>query len=227
MVGNRIALVVGGSGLVGGHLLQLLLDNSAYKEVRSLGRTMPDIKHPKFRFIPADLFNQNYPRSALVGVHDVFCAIGTTQKKTPNKNEYHAIDVGIPASLAKVSSIFKVSNFLVVSSIGASSTSSFFYLRTKAEMEEMVITSGVPVVEIFRPSTLLGKRKEFRFGESVGKFFDKITRWFMPKKYRAIHAKTVAKAMIVRATDNHLPGVSVWESYQLLDLSKLYKSNEE
>lgn len=227
MNGKRIALVAGGSGLVGTHLLRLLLENEAYIEVRAMGRSMPDVKHSKLKYIPAELVNKKFPRSAFVGVQDLFCAIGTTQKKTPDKKDYHNIDVGIPNALAQMCSIFKVPNFLVVSSVGASPGSRFFYLRTKAEMEEKVITAGVSVVEIFRPSTLLGKRKEFCFGESIGKVLDGITRWFMPKQYRAIHARDVAKAMIVRALDNPLPGNSVWESYQINELSQLYETSGE
>ncbi len=224
---KRIALVIGGSGLVGSHLLDLLLENNAYAEVRAMGRTMPDMKHDKLKFIPAELISQKFPRSAFVGVDDLFCTVGTTQKKTPDKKEYEKIDVGIPSALAQMCHIFKVPQFLVVSSVGASTSSRFFYLRTKAEMEERVITSGVRVVEIFRPSTLLGKRKEFRLGESIGKALDMITRYFMPKQYRAIHAGDVAKAMIVRALDEPLPGNNVWESYQISDLAQLYDINEE
>ncbi len=224
MSNKRKALLVGGTGLVGSHLLKLLEENDAYVEVRVMGRTAPDSKKSKVKFIPAVLTNGKFPRSAFVDVHDVFCCIGTTQKKTPDKEAYRDIDVGIPANIASTSSIFNARNFLVVSSVGASDQSRFFYLRFKGEMEEKVIVSGVPTIEIFRPNTLLGKRKEFRFGEWVAKVFSNITSWFMPKKYQAIKASDVAKAMLVRALDDPDAGVNVWESNQIETLAKEYKN---
>ncbi|MCH8546144.1 MAG: NAD(P)H-binding protein [Cryomorphaceae bacterium] len=223
MSNKRKALLVGGTGLVGSHLLKFLIENDAYDEVRVMGRTQPDLKNTKITFIETDLVNRAFPRSAFVDVHDVFCAVGTTQKLTPNKEAYKAIDIGIPSGIAEASSIFNARNFLVVSSIGASDQSRFFYLRVKGEMEEKVIVSGVPTIEIFRPNTLLGKRKVFRFGEWIAKVFNHLTSWFMPKKYQAIKASDVAKAMIVRALDNPDPGVNVWESDQIMTLAKEYK----
>jgi uncharacterized protein YbjT (DUF2867 family) len=221
MDGKRIALVVGASGLIGNTLVHMLLENPNYHQVRILGRTMPDIQHDKLSFHPAKLLENSFPRSAFAGVHDIFCTIGTTQKKTPDKAEYRNIDCGIPAKMAKVGRIFRAHKFLVVSSIGASTSSRFFYLRVKGEMEEKVIQSGMPTIEIFRPATLLGRRKEFRFGESISRFFDPLTRWFIPKKYRGIKAGKVAEAMIVRALDDVEPGISVWESYQIEQLSQI------
>lgn len=223
MSNKRKALLVGATGLVGSHLLALLLDNDMYEEIRVVGRTAPDIKNPKLIFVESNLIKQEFPRSAFVDVHDVFCTVGTTQKQTPDKETYKAIDVGIPAGIAEVASVFKARNFFVVSSIGASDQSRFFYLRVKGEMEEKVIVSGVPTIEIFRPNTLLGKRKEFRFGEWIARIFSYFTSWFMPKKYQAINASDVAKAMLIRALDDPDPGVNVWESDQIMTLAKEYQ----
>ncbi|MCC5916686.1 MAG: NAD-dependent epimerase/dehydratase family protein [Cryomorphaceae bacterium] len=218
---RRIALVVGGSGLIGNFLVRDLSLNAAYREVRILGRTESDITHKKITFYPSQLIADEFPRSAFAGVDDIFCAVGTTQKKTPDKKEYYEIDCGIPSRIAELGRIFKAEKFLVVSSIGASVESRFFYLRTKGEMEEKVIQSGVPVIEIFRPSTLLGKRKEFRLGEGISKFLDPFTRYFVPKKYAGIHAHCVSKAMIIRALDETEPSINVWESYQIKELCKI------
>ncbi|HET6991974.1 MAG TPA: oxidoreductase, partial [Bacteroidia bacterium] len=54
---------------------------------------------------------------------------------------------------------------------------------------------------ILRPSMLLGDRKEFRFTEALGKFFMVLFSIFIPKKYRAVEAEDVAKAMIKCAND--------------------------
>jgi uncharacterized protein YbjT (DUF2867 family) len=222
---NRIALVVGASGLVGEHLTKLLVKSNSYSCIRILGRSQPTISHPSISYIPAQLTAPGLPRQAFVDVHDIFCCIGTTAKKTPDKAEYAAIDKGIPDQIAQIGKIFNVKKILVVSSIGASINSKFFYLKIKGEMEEKVIDSGIQVVEIFRPATLLGKRKEFRLGEWFSRTLDLVTRHFIPKKFRGIEAKNVAKAMVVRALDDCDDGVNVWENMQIDELSQLFKSS--
>jgi uncharacterized protein YbjT (DUF2867 family) len=218
---NRIALIIGASGLVGSHLTEQLTKNNRYSEIRVMGRSQPNISHPKLSFIPAQLTAPGLPRQAFVDVHDIFCCIGTTTSKTPDKEEYAAIDRDIPAQVAEIGKIFEVKKFLVVSSIGAAINSKFFYLKVKGEMEEKVIESGIPVIEIFRPATLLGKRNEVRPAEWVSRKLDPITRWFVPKKYRGIKAENVARAMIIRALDPCDDGINVWENMQIEELSKL------
>lgn len=217
-MGEKVALIIGSTGMVGLSLTEQLLACNDYAEVRILGRSKPQIVHEKLQFIPAQLTAPGLPRSAFLNVNDIFCCIGTTTKKTPNKEEYANIDREVPAKIAEIGKIFGVERFLVVSSIGASATSKFFYLRVKGEMEEKVIESGIPVIEIFRPSTLLGKRKEFRPAEYLSRLFDPVTRYFVPKKYRGIKATTVAHAMLIRALSPCEEGINVWESDQIDDL---------
>jgi uncharacterized protein YbjT (DUF2867 family) len=92
-----------------------------------------------------------------------------------------------------------VKRITVVSSIGAKPTSSNYYLRIKGEMENEIMKLKFDNIAIVRPSMLLGERKEKRAGESTGKIVMKV---FHPlllgkmKKYRGIHGRDVAKAMI-------------------------------
>ncbi|NJK86744.1 MAG: hypothetical protein HC906_13010 [Bacteroidales bacterium] len=87
----------------------------------------------------------------------------------------------------------------MISSIGASATSKNFYLNTKGRMEREMMEFSFDNLKILRPSLLVGPRNEQRFGEEFAKVAMSI---FNPlfigrlRKYRSIHAQTVAKAMI-------------------------------
>ena len=96
----------------------------------------------------------------------------------------------------KIASEKEVPNFMLVSSIGASSASSNFYLKIKGEVEDFFQSIPFQKRGIFQPSLLLGQRKENRFGERFAKAVVPIFNFLTPKKYRAIEARVVARAML-------------------------------
>ena len=126
------------------------------------------------------------------------------------------MDHDIPLRLAEQCSRYQV-GFHLMSSIGADAGSSNFYLKTKGETEEDLKRADLPNLYIYRPSVLLGPRRESRPGEKIGKFLTLLLYPFLLgplKKYRAIHVVKVAKAMIHNASDPQ-PGVHVFESHEI------------
>jgi uncharacterized protein YbjT (DUF2867 family) len=97
--------------------------------------------------------------------------------------------------------------------VGADKNSSNFYLRLKGEVEEVIFKNSIPSIHIFRPSLLLGKRKEHRSGEKISQTimplfsFALIGKW---SKYKPIEAENVAKAMI-SASKSGILGHHVYE----------------
>jgi uncharacterized protein YbjT (DUF2867 family) len=87
----------------------------------------------------------------------------------------------------------------LVSSVGADSSSSNFYLRLKGEVEQAIEKMPIPYVGIFQPSLLLGNRNEFRLGERISQLIMPVFSFVIPSKYKPIAAKQVAKAMIREA----------------------------
>lgn len=109
-----------------------------------------------------------------------------------------------------------------VSSIGAHSSSRFFYLRSKGDLEAEL--RGLPFValQILRPATLIGERKETRFREHLGVVASRILSPFLfgPwRKYRSIHSETVARAMM-RLAAAETTGVNIVESDRIAELGR-------
>ena len=69
---------------------------------------------------------------------------------------------------ARVGWIQGFKKYLLVSSV-EQTRSSNFYLKLKGEIERDIAAISFQSIHIFRPSMLLGKRNEFRFGEPAGK----------------------------------------------------------
>lgn len=212
-MGDRTALILGASGLVGGHLLDFLLDSPAYRRVTSLGRR-PLAAHPKLEQVVTDLgdLERHADRFA---ADDVYCCLGTTIKKAGSRPAFRRVDHDYPLAAASLARAAGAGAFLVVTAIGADPHSAFFYNRVKGELERDLIALGLPSLHIFRPSLLLGKRGESRPGEEAATLLSKIFSPFFSgplAKYRPVEARAVAYAMYAAATRPPAGPVCVHES---------------
>ena len=201
---KKTAIILGASGLTGSIVLNKLLNDDRYDLIKLFSRKRIAGLSSKIEQYIGDLLELETFEKDFTG-DDIFCCIGTTTKKTPNKIVYKAIDYGIPVAAASLAKANKINTLAVVSSIGANSKSNVFYTRTKGEMERDVFSKKVEYTYILRPSIIDGNRKEQRLGEKIGLNVFKI---FQPlffrklKKYKITKAEHIAQAMISLANSN-------------------------
>lgn len=214
----RTALVVGGTGLVGGALLPLLLTSPVYTSVRSLVRRATGNTHPKLdeRVVS---FDDEATLATHVAGDDIFCCLGTTMKQAGSKEAFHKVDVEYPLRIAKLAIATGAKQYLLVSSLGASQASFIFFNREKGLLEHSLQTLGFAGLHIVRPAILLGNREQKRAGEELAQqFFRAAGKAFVGglKKYRAIPATHVASALAHIAYISE-PGLHIYESDALWD----------
>lgn len=217
---RKIAVIAGASGLIGSRLLEQLLGSPEYTRVISIGRRQLPLKNEKLEQLISD-FSDLKKYDIWTETSVVFCCIGTTMKKAGSKEAFRRVDYEIPVRLAEAASLADA-QFHLVSSIGASVTTSNFYLHTKGETEAFLRSAGLRSVHIYRPSLLLGKRAEFRFGEKLGTWLYGAFSWLMLgplRKYKGIQADKVAAAMLHFSLAKTEEGVFIHENNELLDLS--------
>ncbi len=191
------AIIAGASGLVGSHLLQILLAQPEYGEILALVRKELPVTHKKLVQLVVDFDHLDQHKAAIAG-HALFSCLGTTRKKTPDLTVYRKIDFDYPVQLAKIAKINNVNQYHLISSIGANVASSTYYLKLKGETEQAIEKLQLPCLHIYQPSALTGNRKEFRLGERIAVTLMKIINPLLTgslKKYRSIAAQTVAMAM--------------------------------
>ena len=201
----KTALLFGASGLVGGHLLNLLISNNNYSKIKLFVRSSIELNDPKIEIIQTDFENLENHREDIKG-DDCFFCIGTTKKNSPDKNEYKRVELELPKQVAQIAKSNLVNSFVFVSSGYADPKSSGDYLKFKGLVEEDLIRLNFPKLGIMRPSFLLGARQEKRVGEKIGIFiFKLLSPLFLGplKKMKPIHSATVAKAMIAITQNNH------------------------
>ena len=200
------AIVAGASGLIGGELLKVLLSSSDYEEVLILVRKELPVTHPKLVQLVINFDELNKWKQSITG-NALFCCLGTTMAKTPNKTVYRKIDHDYPIELAQIAKQNGIKQYHLVSALGADSNSSSFYTKLKGETEADIEKIGLSTLHIYRPSLLTGNRNETRILERAATLLMKVIDPLLVgglKKYKSIPAATVARAMFKQSLKNEV-----------------------
>lgn len=210
----KTAVVIGSSGLVGSELIQTLQASPHYDHVLLLNRRTSGMAQTK---ISERIIDFEAPDLTGVVADDFYCALGTTLRKAGSQAAQYAVDHDYPCRIAAGLKALGVKRIGLVSSVGADARAGSFYLRTKGQLEEAIVALGFEQTVIARPSVLIGKRAEFRFGEEVA---ISVLRIFSPllfgglRKYQGVEARAVARCLVQAVTAGS-PGVQVIESDQI------------
>ncbi len=209
----KTALIAGSTGLIGKQLLGYLLDSDRYGKVIAITRSRLEISHSKLVEVQVDFSKLIQVKDQLLA-DDIFCCLGTTMAKARSKQKFREVDFEYPVTLARISEENNAHQFMLVSALGADKQSSVFYNQVKGELEEAVSALKFDAIHIFRPSLLLGDRKEHRSAEDAAKFVYKIFGFLIPAKYKAIDSAKVARAMLTFAAKDER-GTFIHESKEM------------
>jgi len=205
---QKTAIILGATGLTGSILLNKLISDDRYRKIKVFSRNHLEQKDDKVEEYLINLFELEKVAD-LFTADEVYCCIGTTQKKTPDNDTYRMIDFGIPATAAKLSKKNKIETFQVISAMGADEKSRFFYNRVKGEMEGAVLEQHIAKTYILQPSLIGGDRQESRPFEFIWKKIMSVGDHLLVgslKKYRSIHPETIVNAMIYLANSTYRSG---------------------
>lgn len=216
--GQRTALLIGGTGLVGSHCLTQLLRDPAYTRVVALVRRPLPLSDAKLeaRVVEFDrVVDTDVPRA-----DDVYCTLGTTIRRAGSRQAFRRVDHDYVVALAQRSAERGATQFMLVSSVGADPRSSVFYSRVKGETERDVAAVPFRAVHVLRPSFLVGERSEHRPLERASiRLFSALAPVLVGpvRKYRPIPAEVVARAMVALAHREER-GMHVHESDRIAEL---------
>ena len=215
---TKTALIAGASGMVGNHVLGMLLRDPSYDKVVSIGRRKLEMSDPKLKQVIID-FEELDEHAELFGADHIYCCLGTTIKKAKTQDAFRKVDQIYPLKMASLAESNNAMCYSIITAIGSDATSNFFYNRVKGEVESELETKNIPCVYILQPSMLLGERDDHRLGERIGQVAMKFTNGIMIgglKKYKAIDGLQVARAMIA-ITKEERKGFYRYPNDQLLE----------
>lgn len=195
----KVALLAGASGLVGGYVLDSLLDAPDFARVFAISRRPLGREHPRLanRIVQFEKLE-----SQLKGAqcHVAFCCLGTTMKRAGSEKAFRAIDHDLVLSFARAAKAAGAQRFVVVTAGGADPRSKNFYLRVKGEVEQALEGMGFASLDILQPGLLLGwRRGDVRPLEILASVFMPLMNPFLGGArvaFRAIPARTVAAAAL-------------------------------
>jgi uncharacterized protein YbjT (DUF2867 family) len=207
----QTALLVGATGLVGQQLLRLLLKDPMLQRVTVLVRQPLDRQALQAdASLAAHLgkldehvvrFDDLGPHAPHFKVDAVFCALGTTIKTAGSQAAFRRVDFDYPLAVARLAKAQGVPHFLLVSALGAQSSSRVFYSRVKGELEDALAALNFDALTLARPSVLEGDRQESRPGEWLARQLG----WLTPGPYKPVHVRQVALGLWQSARQGH-PG---------------------
>ena len=211
------AVVFGASGWVGSHLLRQLLESSNYQQVTAVRRNDGGMTHPKLKTLIAD-YHSLASVTAEIAADEIFISLGTTRKNSPDRAEYYQVDHDYPVLAARISKEHGAKSVFLVTAVGADPDSKLFYVRTKGETERDIIALQFEHTHIFRPSMILGARKENRSlsGTVLIQGWSAINPLLTlsASKYTGITGQELARAM--RESANHpSPALSIYHWKQM------------
>ncbi len=190
-------VVAGGTGLIGSFLLKALDANAKVDSVIAITRSaQKDFGKVKWQI--AELGDVAALENLMQNSHVAISCLGTTMKIAGSKEAFEKVDYQYVVNLAQTAKASGIDTFRVVSALGANANSGIYYNGVKGKMENAVSQIGFNNLLFFRPSLLLGPRKEYRLGEKIGAV---MMRLFSPlmvggmRKNKPIQAETVAKAI--------------------------------
>jgi uncharacterized protein YbjT (DUF2867 family) len=208
---KKTAIILGATGLTGTVLLKKLIEDDRYDRIKLFSRSKIEGLPQKVTQFIVDLLKLDECKADF-DADEVYCCIGTTAKKTPNKHLYTRIDHGIPVAAAKLSRENSITTFLVISAMGAHKKSSIFYNKTKGQMEYDVLQQNIKNTFVLRPSLIGGDRADPRPLEKIGLTIFKVIAPFLfgkLKQYKIISPESIAQAMIYLANNTDYPEVIV------------------
>ncbi len=200
-------LLAGATGLVGGHVLRLALEDDRITCVVAPVRRALSIKHAKLHAPIVD-YNALPPDADWWQADAAICALGTTMKAAGSQAAFRRVDYDYPLTVARLAHQHGTPTYVLNSATGANADSRFFYNRVKGELERDLAQVGFASLTHARPGLIGGKRAESRPAERAAIVALGALGPLLPRRWRLCPPQNIAQAMIEAALRAR-PGVHV------------------
>ncbi|MDA0155173.1 NAD(P)H-binding protein [Vibrio sp. Makdt] len=227
--GDKTSIIVAGAtGLIGHHVMNLLINEPAIQHIYALSRRALDSQFHSEKLhtlIHSDLQVTSWDDNKTTPNLGIIC-LGTTKKKAGSKEALRKVDVELVSHVAQSMKFLGVQRLAVVSSYGASTDSYSHYLKCKGQMEQNLKRIGFKQLFIARPGPLVGEREEPRADEKLLQSVFPLLTPFMFGKFknlRPIQSKDVAQAMLFRLFENNFQNIEIYSSNDMLNLLAKYR----
>ncbi len=225
---HKAIAVIGGSGFIGSHLVNALVE--AGKDVRVATRRRYNARHLTLLpvdVVELDVFDPVALASFVESTDAVINLVGTLAggRGDPYGAGFAKLHVELPTKIVAACEGKGVHRLVHVSALGADPRGPSMYLRSKGDGEKAVHASTSLASTIFRPSVVFGPDDTFlnRFA-MLQKLFPVIPLAMPDAKFQPVYVGDVSKAIInvldLDAASGHtyeLAGPSIYTLEQLVN----------
>lgn len=191
--------MLGATGAVGNQAALVLAKNSAVNTLTLLGRNpVENLVGDNIHQHKVDIFSPSSYESLIDGHNTAICTLGVGQPSKISKEDFVKIDKNAVLDFARACKKSGVSHFELLSSVGASSSSNSFYLRTKGELEDALQALEFERLSLFQPSMIITPTNRYGLSQAfvlaVMPLLDPV--FIGPlKKYRSILVERLGAAI--------------------------------
>jgi uncharacterized protein YbjT (DUF2867 family) len=201
----RRVLLVGATGLIGTRVMQECVGRTDVRLIALTRREAPMPRGARMEMLVADPVEWGQSL-ATVAPNAMICALGTTWRKAGgDEAAFRAVDQELVLRVANAAKAAGVSNFVLISSVGADLASRSLYLRVKGEVETALRKLRFHRLDILRPGLLRGPRAgDRRLAERLGIVFSPLMDLFLygeRRRFRSLDARVVARAALEGARE--------------------------
>jgi len=225
---HQTIAVVGGSGFIGSHLVNALVE--AGKNVRVATRRRYNARHLTLLpidVIEADVLDPLQLAAFVENADAVVNLVGTLHggSGAPYGAGFAKLHVELPAKLVAACEGKGVHRLIHVSALGADSRGPSMYLRSKGDGEKAIHASASLAATIFRPSVVFGPEDQFLNRFALLQKLAPVIPLAMPDaKFQPVFVGDVSKAIVnvldldaANGRSYELGGPSVYTLEQLLN----------
>lgn len=221
---NKI-IMLGATGEVGNHTALVLSRLSSVNKLTLLGRRAADNVVGKSVFQhEIDIFSPKSYECFLNGHDTAICTLGVGQPSKMSKEQFIEIDKNAVLDFASACKKAGITHFELLSSVGVSSTSSSFFLRTKGELEDALKDLGFERLSLFHPSMIMTPTNRYGLSQAITlSVMPLLDPFFLGglKKYRSISSEKLGTAMAMNLFKNDSPtGVETLNWKEFIALSQ-------
>lgn len=188
-------LLLGATGLVGGHVLNLSLNHPSIEQVIAPVRNPLKVQHEKL-YAPIINFDDFATEAESWQFDAVICTLGTTMKKAKSKAVFQKIDYEYPLVFAKLAQQKNVKIYVLNSAAGAKADSLIFYNQVKGRLEQQLQNMQFESLLLVRPGLISGDRQEKRLAEDLALKLSGIFHAILPKALQPNQAQDIAFALL-------------------------------
>lgn len=212
-------LVLGATGAVGGQALKALLDRPGV-EVTVLSRRKLALEHPALTQHVVDVLDPKSYEALLPGHDTALCALGVGQPSKMSREEFLRVDRDAVLAFGQACAAAGIPHFSLLSAVGSDAGSSYFYPRTKGQLEDGLRAVGFKSLSLFQPSMILTPTNRYGLMQgvtlAVWPWLDTVLHGGL-KKFRGVKVEDLGRAMAADALEHPLGARTLsWDDFQVL-----------